>query len=60
VVSTLASTTFNTVSGPLRFENNILRNGWMVGQWQGGVFKGVAPLNQEGATQVIQKPSWKA
>lgn len=60
VVKTLASTAFNTVVGPLRFESNILRNGWMVGQWQSGVFRGIAPITQEGAAAVIQKPAWKA
>ena len=60
VVNALAAGTFDTVSGPLSFDNHILRNGWQVGQWQGGVFRGVAPTRQPGAAPVIQKPSWKA
>ena len=60
VVSALAAGTFDTVSGPLNFDNHILRNGWLVGQWQGGVFRGIAPTRQTGAAPIIQKPSWKA
>lgn len=60
VVKVLASTTFNTVSGPLRFDNNILKSGWLVGQWQGGVFRGVAPTQREGAAVIVSKPAWKA
>jgi branched-chain amino acid transport system substrate-binding protein len=60
IVKSLASGTFDTVMGPLSFENNILRNGWMTGQWQGGTFRGVAPMGQAGAAAVIEKPAWKA
>jgi branched-chain amino acid transport system substrate-binding protein len=60
IIKTLASTTFDTVSGPLQFENNILRGGWAVGQWQGGVYRGVGPSDKQGAAPVIAKPDWKA
>jgi branched-chain amino acid transport system substrate-binding protein len=60
IVNALKTKTFATVSGPLHFDNNILRNGWLVGQWQGGVFRGVAPSRQEGAVPIVAKPAWKA
>ncbi|HEY9238789.1 MAG TPA: amino acid ABC transporter substrate-binding protein [Burkholderiaceae bacterium] len=60
VVAALASGTFDTAIGPLHFENNVLRNGWLVGQWQGGAFRAVSPAKQTGAMPVIAKPAWKA
>jgi len=60
VTKALASGTFNTVTGPLQFDNHILKNGWLVGQWQGGVFRGIAPTRQPGAAPVIAKPTWKS
>jgi branched-chain amino acid transport system substrate-binding protein len=59
VIKALASTPFDTVVGSLQFQGNILRNGWLVGQWQGGVFRGVAPASKEGAAPVNEKPAWK-
>ena len=55
----LAVGTFDTAIGPLRFQDHILRDGWLVGQWQGGAFRAVAP-KREGAAAVIAKPAWKA
>jgi branched-chain amino acid transport system substrate-binding protein len=60
VTKALATGTFNTVTGPLEFDNHILKRGWLVGQWQGGVFRGVAPTRQAGAAPIIAKPTWKA
>jgi branched-chain amino acid transport system substrate-binding protein len=59
IIKVLNSTTFDTVMGPLTFKNHIMQGGWLVGQWQEGVFHGVAP-NQEGVKPVIAKPAWKA
>jgi branched-chain amino acid transport system substrate-binding protein len=60
VVAALASGSFDTAIGPLHFENNFLRNGWLVGQWQGGTFRAVSPAKQAGAVPVVAKPAWKA
>jgi branched-chain amino acid transport system substrate-binding protein len=60
VTKALATGSFNTVTGPLEFDNHILKNGWLVGQWQGGIFRGVAPTRQAGAAPIIAKPAWKA
>jgi branched-chain amino acid transport system substrate-binding protein len=60
VVQALDTATFDTAIGPLRFDNNFLTNGWLVGQWQGGAFRAVAPARQAGASAVIAKPAWKA
>lgn len=58
IVKALGSNTFDTVAGPLKFENHVMAGGWTVGQWQGGTFSGVAP-RQPGAKDVIAKPAWK-
>ncbi|SEF34925.1 amino acid ABC transporter substrate-binding protein [Variovorax sp. NFACC27] len=59
IVKTLGSMTFDTVAGPLKFDNHILAGGWTVGQWQGGTFFGIAP-KQKGAKAPVAKPAWKA
>jgi len=58
VIKALAAGSFQTVTGALQFDDHILKNGWLVGQWQGGVFRGVAPTRQAGAAPVIGKPAW--
>jgi branched-chain amino acid transport system substrate-binding protein len=60
IVRELGTGTFDTAIGALRYENNILRNGWLVGQWQGGAFRAVSPASLPGASSVIAKPDWKA
>jgi branched-chain amino acid transport system substrate-binding protein len=59
-VKAIASGTFNTIVGPVRFADNIRVGGWYVGQWQDGDFLGVYP-SQAGAKPVrFPKPAWKA
>lgn len=51
---------FETVIGTLDFdENNNNPFYWTVGQWQGGVFKGVASTGRDGAVDVMVKPAWQ-
>jgi len=60
VTAELASGTFDTVLGPTKLEGNQLKNLWFTGQWQGGHFVGISPLDKAGATTaVIPKPDWK-
>jgi len=52
--------TFDTVIGDISFdENNSNAAFWTVGQWQGGVFKGVASTGRDGAVPVQLKSGWK-
>ena len=56
----LKEATFDTVLGPISFdENNSNAAFWTVGQWQGGVFKGVASRGRDGAVPVILKDGWE-
>ncbi|MEE4347639.1 MAG: ABC transporter substrate-binding protein, partial [Paracoccaceae bacterium] len=60
VADHLRTGTFDTVLGPISFdENNNNQAFWTVGQWQDGVFKGVASRNREGAVPVILKDGWQ-
>ncbi|WP_134680347.1 amino acid ABC transporter substrate-binding protein [Paracoccus ravus] len=59
VAGELASGSFDTVIGEVKLEDNQLRQLWLVGQWQGDKFVGVAPADRTGAmAPVIPKPAW--
>ncbi|MBL6772723.1 MAG: ABC transporter substrate-binding protein, partial [Alphaproteobacteria bacterium] len=50
---------FDTIMGEIswdEFNNNSAY--WTVGQWQGGVFKGVASTGREGAVPAVPKQGW--
>ncbi len=53
------SNTYETVLGPVNFnENNDNERYWTVGQWQDGVFRGVAARGRDGAVEVRLKDGW--
>jgi len=49
---------FKTVMGPWKFVNQSIDKFWTVGQWQDGVFYGVASTGLPGAKPVITKTGW--
>lgn len=56
----IASHDFDTVMGTISWdENNNNSAYWTVGQWQDGVFKGVASTGREGAVPVRVKTGWE-
>jgi branched-chain amino acid transport system substrate-binding protein len=60
VAEFIASNSFDTVIGPIEWdENNANARYWTVGQWQGGVFKGVASTGREGAVAAMPKTGWE-
>lgn len=60
VTAYLSEATFDTILGPMSFnENNYNEAFWTVGQWQNGVFQGVASRGRDGAKQVQLKDGWK-
>lgn len=60
VAEYIANNDFDTVIGPVSWdENNANAQYWTVGQWQGGVFKGVASTGREGAVDVMPKSGWE-
>jgi branched-chain amino acid transport system substrate-binding protein len=51
---------FDTLMGTIRWdENNNNSAYWTVGQWQDGVFKGVASTGRDGAVPVRLKDGWE-
>ncbi|MBS0123787.1 amino acid ABC transporter substrate-binding protein [Aestuariicoccus sp. KMU-90] len=59
IIQHIKDNAFETVIGTLDFdENNNNTSFWTVGQWQGGVFKGVASTGREGAVEVLPKAGW--
>lgn len=59
VAAHLKETSFETVLGEMSFDGNNSNNAfWTVGQWQDGVFRGVASRNRDGAAEVQIKDGW--
>ncbi len=60
VADYIKNNSFETVMGTISWdENNNNAAYWTVGQWQGGVFKGVASTGREGAVPVNAKTGWE-
>lgn len=59
IIDHIKNTSFETVIGTMKFdEHNNNPSFWTVGQWQGGVFRGVASTGREGAVEVQKKGGW--
>ena len=58
VTQYIKDTTFDTIMGEISFENQVSNKFWTVGQWQDGVYRGVASSNMDGAATVQQKSGW--
>lgn len=59
VTQYIKDNTFKTIMGDINFENQVSYKYWTVGQWQDGVFYGVASSRMKGAKPVILKQGWK-
>lgn len=58
VIAQLQNGSFDTVMGTIDLDGNINRKFWTVGQWQDGVFRGVASTGLEGAVAPVAKQGW--
>lgn len=58
VIEQLQNGSFDTVMGTIDLDGNINRKFWTVGQWQDGVFRGVASTGLEGAVAPVAKQGW--
>lgn len=59
VSAELSSGSFETVIGPVKLEDNQLRQLWLAGQWQKDRFVAIAPADRAGAASpIIPKPAW--
>ncbi|WP_223475209.1 amino acid ABC transporter substrate-binding protein [Oricola indica] len=59
VIEALKSGTFDTIMGEWKFDNNVIRSFWTVGQWQDGAFQGIASKGAGGEAEPIVKSGWK-
>ena len=59
VTQYIKDNTFDTIMGDIKFENQFSNRFWTVGQWQDGVFRGVASVNVDGAAQIREKSGWE-
>jgi branched-chain amino acid transport system substrate-binding protein len=55
IIQELKTGTFKTVAGDLKLTGNRDAQAWLIGQWQGGEYYGLAPTNRPGAKQPIVK-----
>jgi branched-chain amino acid transport system substrate-binding protein len=60
IVTHLRSNAYDTIVGRLEFENNIRKDGWLVGQWQDGDYLGVATRQPGAHRLILPKPAWRA
>ncbi|CAN7669207.1 amino acid ABC transporter substrate-binding protein [Pararhizobium sp. LjRoot255] len=59
VADELRTGEFETIIGKVKLDENRLKHLWLLGQWQGGTFVGVAPSDRRGARQlIVPKPAW--
>jgi branched-chain amino acid transport system substrate-binding protein len=54
IIQELKTGTYKTLLGEISLAGNRDANAWLIGQWQGGEFYGIAP-NRPGAKQPILK-----
>lgn len=59
VIDQIKEGTFDTIMGEWTFDGNVIRKFWTVGQWQGGVFHGVASTGVGGEVAPVAKSGWK-
>jgi branched-chain amino acid transport system substrate-binding protein len=60
VIDVIAKGTFDTIVGPIKFDNRLIHHAWLTGQYQNGQWVGLAPLDKKGAVQpIFPKPKWQ-
>ncbi len=60
VIQAIATGTFKTIVGPIKFDNRLIDHAWLAGQYQNGHWVGIAPLDKKGAVApVFPKPKWQ-
>jgi branched-chain amino acid transport system substrate-binding protein len=59
VIEKLKTMTFNTVMGEMNLAGNVNKKFWTVGQWQGGVYYGVAADGFDDVKEPIVKAGWQ-
>lgn len=58
VTQYIKDNTFDTIMGPINFQNQVSHKYWTVGQWQDGRFVGVKSVGMDGAKTPVEKVKW--
>tara|TARA_B100000674_G_scaffold287596_1_gene238024 strand:+ start:110 stop:1306 length:1197 start_codon:yes stop_codon:yes gene_type:complete len=58
VTQYIKDNTFDTIMGPISFDNQISKKYWTVGQYQDGEFRGVKSSQMDGAAPIVAKDGW--
>lgn len=58
VIEKIKTGSFDTVMGPIKFDNNVNPNVYTTGQWRGGVFQAVAADGLAVSIEPVKKPAW--
>ncbi len=56
----IATGSFETIIGPIRFEKNVFYPRWQIGQWQRGEFLAIWRPESAAAEPLVPKPRWNA
>ncbi len=60
VIKEINSGEFDTILGKVKLKDNLYKEVWAVGQWQGNDFYAIAPMKQQGARPpIVPKPAWQ-
>jgi branched-chain amino acid transport system substrate-binding protein len=59
VIEAIRAAPAKTVMGDITLTDNINHKVWTTGQWQNGVFRGIASKGLDGAVTAIKKDGWK-
>jgi branched-chain amino acid transport system substrate-binding protein len=60
VIKEINTGSFDTIIGKVKLKDNLYKDVWAVGQWQGNDFYAIAPMKQQGArAPIVPKPAWQ-
>jgi branched-chain amino acid transport system substrate-binding protein len=60
VIKEINTGSFDTIIGKVKLKDNLYKEVWAVGQWQGNDFYAIAPMKQQGArAPIVPKPAWQ-
>jgi branched-chain amino acid transport system substrate-binding protein len=59
VIEAIRKTPAKTIMGEIKLADNINHNVWTAGQWQNGLFRGIASKGIPGTVKLIKKDGWK-
>lgn len=59
VIKEINTGSFDTIIGKVKLKDNLYKEIWAVGQWQGNDFYGIAPKQDGVRAPIVPKPAWQ-